>query len=559
MQQEELNNNNLLHLSADKNKLMLVLTTIQDKITVQALTQLVNTSPYKDLKLKPAALNDVVTYSTHLQNQTTPKKALDSIVIAEREDAKLTINIDSLKMIAKATITSAYGGNPITIEHLTNEINRLGIKRGILRKTASLLLEKSSLAKPGKCFQATIAKGRPPVHGTDSLLKRLVKTPQERLLIPQKNKDGSVDMRNLGELITVKPGNHLMRKIPHTEGLPGMTIMGKMVKHRVGRDIPFLAGLNTEFDPEDENLLVSTLNGIPKISKNGMKVDDVLVVNDVGVGNGHINYNGSVIVQGDVSDGMEVTASGDITVSGFVESARIECGGDLIVGKGIIGRKIEEENENYSCQTISEGSVTAHFSQYSKIIAGTEVNIKKQLLHCDVSCQGDINVIDESGHKGNILGGLLRSAGCVNTVSLGASAGSKTIIDLVGNYPILIKNKNLINSTLQNEQAKLQSLNEAHHKISTLPDSEKKQVLDGRLILTKEQVAKAISDLRLDLEGNTDDISHYFEQTSVITKKEVFNDVYINIGTEKFHSVRDYGPTKVSIKTNKIVAEPYKK
>jgi len=550
---------NLLRLSADKKELLLLITPVQDEVTVQTLTKLFRASKYTSLKLSTAGLNEAVQSFTRLETETERGAELESIAIADRLNAELTISFDPLKMIAKAVIKSAYGGVHATANNMQAQIDELEITEGIIEKNIALLIDKSSQAKPGSSFQATIAKGKHPIHGSDATLKRLVETPKERLRKPQKNEDGTVDMRNLGQLITVKPNTKLIQKIPCTEGRDGVNVVGDILPHTSGKDLTLEAGENTAISEQDENLLISTLAGVPKLLSNGMRVDDVLVINKVDVGYGHVSYEGSVIIEGDVCDGMKVKATGDITISGFVDSAELNCGGDLIVGKGIIGHKVEEGSDQYSCEISADGSVTAHFSQYSKIVAGEEVNIKKQLLHCNVTSKGDINVQDETGRKGTILGGLLCTTGKVNTVSLGATAGSKTQIDLTGNYPNLMNNKKQINNTIKSEQLKLEKLIEAQRKVDVLPDCEKKHVLDARLMLTKEEVKHHITELNTDLEDNTGEIQHYFESAQVVTQKEMFNDVHITIGKEKFHSTREYGPTKINVSDHKITAEPYKK
>lgn len=550
---------NLLRLSADKKQLLLLITPVQDEVCVKSLTRLFQKSDHTNLKLNLEGVNEAVQSFTRLETEKERGSELESVAIADRLHAQLVINFDPLLMVAKAVVTSAYGGLPITLEQLKSEMDALDIKQGVIEKTLLLLIDKSKNAKPGSSFQATIAKGTQPTHGTDATFKRLVKTPKERLLKPKKNEDGSVDMRNLGQLITVKPNAKLMQKIPYTEGTDGITVTGDIIAHTSGKDFSFEVGENTKISEQDENLLISTLAGIPKVLNNGMKVDDVLLINNVDVGYGHVEYEGSIIIEGDVCDGMNVKATGDITISGFVESAHLECGGDLIVGKGIIGHKVEEDSDHYSCEINSKGSVSASFSQYSKIEAGTEVTIKRQLLHCKVNCQGDINVMDEAGMKGTILGGSLSTKGGVNAVSIGANAGSKTQIDLVGDYPQLMKSKKQINHTIQSEQNKLQNLIDAQRKIDILPNSEKKQSLDARLMLTKEEVKKHITELKTDLDDNKGDLQSYFEHAKVVTQKEMFNDVFINIGKDKFRSNRSYGPTKVSVRDYKLLAEPYKK
>ena len=44
---------------------------------------------------------------------------------------------------------------------------------------------------------------------------------QDRILRPKERDDGSVDMRDLGDIICVKVGDPLAKKIPLTEGING--------------------------------------------------------------------------------------------------------------------------------------------------------------------------------------------------------------------------------------------------------------------------------------------------------------------------------------------------
>ena len=58
---------------------------------------------------------------------------------------------------------------------------------------------------------------------------------------------------------------------------------------------------------------------------------------------------------------------------------------------------------------------------------------------------------------------------------------------------------------------------------------------------------------------NKTNLQNYFDNTKVVTLKEMFNDVNIAIGKNNFRSIRKYGPTKVSVKDYKLLVEPYKK
>jgi uncharacterized protein (DUF342 family) len=550
---------NLLRLSADKKELLLLITPIKEEISIQNISQLIKGSEYANLKINPKGVKEAVILFKKLQSSNPKDTELDSVAIADRIHAKFTITIDPLKMTAKAILTNAYGGLPITLNSLKAKMDELEISEGINNKNLLLLVKISKQENPGSTHQAIIAQGTPAIHGTDALFECLVETPTQRQLKPKVKEDGTVDMRDLGKLLTVKVHTPLMKKTPCIEGTDGVNILGEVIPHKSGKDFSLEVGSNTAISEQDENLLIALLAGIPKLLNNGMKVDDVLVVNNVDVGSGHVEYEGDIVIEGDVCSGMKVTASGDISISGFVESAQIECTGNLTVGKGIIGHKFEEESDHYSCTVKSGGNVFANFSQYSKIIAGAGVHIKTQLLHCNVASKDDIIVLDNSGMRGTILGGSLETGAGVFTASLGAISGSKTNINLATDYLKLMENKKQIRLTIQTEKDKLASLIEAQEKVKLLPNSEKKQTLDIRLTLTIEEVEHHLTELNLELEERINTVKEYLEHIKVVIQKEMYNNVNINIGKERFSSDRQYGPTKISLIEHKLTVEPYTK
>ncbi|WP_350671002.1 flagellar assembly protein A, partial [Pseudoalteromonas sp. CAL494-MNA-CIBAN-0108] len=65
----------------------------------------------------------------------------------------------------------------------------------------------------GSSYSAIIAHGRNPKEGSDAKFVRLCSTAQDRVLSPQAKEGGKVDMKNLGAIITVKPGTPLMQRI----------------------------------------------------------------------------------------------------------------------------------------------------------------------------------------------------------------------------------------------------------------------------------------------------------------------------------------------------------
>ena len=55
-----------------------------------------------------------------------------------------------------------------------------------------------------------------------------------------------------------------------------------------------------------------------------MRVDEVLNVKQVDIRHGHVEFEGSLLVTGDVMPGMRVKTSGDVVIGGFVEGGYID-------------------------------------------------------------------------------------------------------------------------------------------------------------------------------------------------------------------------------------------
>ena len=151
----------------------------------------------------------------------------------------------------------------------------------------------------------------------------------------------------------------------------------------------------------------------------------------------------------------------------------------------------------------------------------------------------------------------MRTSKGVNTVILGASAGTRTTIDLIGCYPKLMENKKQIKASIIEEQEKLQSVLDAQHKIAILPETKKKQKISDNLILTKDIVEQHILELNAQLEDCLVALQEYFDAAKVIVSKELHSDISVSIGRDTFRSARSYGPTKIQVKEYKLTAEPF--
>ncbi len=226
---------------------------------------------------------------------------VQQFVIAERRDSTLLIKTEPDLMKTSITVIGAYGGASITGTVLIDALKENHIVKGIRKAQLQELLGRSKQLAPGEKLTMPVAFGRFPVHGTDTTFEPLVDDASQRILRPQSIDDGKVDMLDLGELITVKAGQAIMKMVPATTGCNGFNILGKEIAAIPGNDLAFDVGDGTAISEDDGNILVATKSGVPLRKPCGMQVDDALTLKGVNVTTGHIDFDGSILITGDVT------------------------------------------------------------------------------------------------------------------------------------------------------------------------------------------------------------------------------------------------------------------
>lgn len=358
-----------------------------------------------------------------------------SIRIGEQRSAQLSLRISDDKMEAEAIIEAPYSGTSLVTEQVLNQLRNSGIVNGIRRRAIEAVVAHSKEAPPGACLTVLIAKGKPAADGTDTYFKKLVEDARTRLLKPQLKDKHRVDMRDFGAMVSVKEGTAILERVPFTKGVPGHTVTGDVINAKDGKDKNLKAGVGTAIDIDNPNLLVATVDGLPTFIDNTANVDDTLTLKGVDISTGHIDYDGSVIIDGNVTPGMRVTATGDITVNGYVDSATIRAKGNVTVTKGVIGRHTEDSATEdsplteHSTRIISDATIWVAYCQYATLSALHGVFIERQLTHCKVISAGKTHVGGEAkAAVGKIIGGNIEIADDLFVGQLGAPAGTRTRI-----------------------------------------------------------------------------------------------------------------------------------
>ncbi|WP_395343036.1 DUF342 domain-containing protein [Ningiella sp. W23] len=413
-------------------------------------------------------------------------------------------------------------------------LTRNGVTRGISKKRIQNLINNAQESEKENEFSDVVAIGLPSRNGKPSRVIPLVPNALDRILRPQVTGDEQVDMRNLGDILCV-PSNHpvAMRAEP-TEGRAGYTVTNLPLPAEKGEWKEIKLGDNTKFDPDDANLIVSELSGQPKFINEVMNIDDTYVTKGVNVGTGNVKYEGAVIVNGDVTENMQIIATGDITINGFVESAYIESGGDIIVTQGATGKMNEED-----CIFKARGSVFVQHGQGLNISTGKDINVKRQLAYSRIHCQGNIYVGDPDNPMGNLFASTITAYGTVKAGSIGAISGSALEIDFSEGFNVLKGRLEAINDLLEqlvsvNVDHEIEFSNISARKIPTSLTKKFKR-LDGTL--TKERALLTwLRKLHMDLEQALTD---YKKDARVIANKEMFPGLSVKLNKRLYKAKKE--------------------
>ncbi|MEP4889219.1 MAG: FapA family protein [Aliiglaciecola sp.] len=515
---------------------------VAPNIDTKSLINCFNNSDYSNLYLSEENVINAADSLTKARKEGSYETITE--VIAEKKDAKVKFRIEDNDMYGFITITAAYGGHSPTATELVKLANDSGVVRGLSKKVIDDIATQAKSAKPGSIIEALVAKGLPVKNGKDSKLKPLVPNALERILKPQTSGSSRVDMRNLGDVICVKANSEVLRRIAPTKGRSGFNVKGGIIAPKVGAWIKFKPGDGIKSSDHDENLFIAAITGMPKFQNGKMWVDDTFICKGVNVGTGNIKYDGAVLVNGDVTEKMEITASGDVTINGFVESATIKAGGDIIITEGAMG-KVNEHSTEYSTRLIAEGSVHVQHGQGLNVQCSGNVTIGRQLAYSKINCGGSVTIGPIDKPNGNLFACDIQCKGAITAGTLGAVSGSHLNIDFSQGFNNLLERKDTVEELL----LQLRDNNLRHRGKFELMRSKKIHPDLQRKFKEAEEMFKNESQLLEWLETKCEKMKQakdsYQEGIKIIANKRLYAGVVVKLNNRTWRAEREYAKAKV--------------
>lgn len=517
------------------------------EIDNKALWNEIHEGQFKRFYISPGALKSACDKANHYFK--TGDKTPVNERIGERRNTEVEYKISSDGLSATMVLTAPYGGRLPTTDILCNMAASAGIVRGLSRKRVESLLLQLSKAAPGAVIEDEVAKGLPAKNGKNSQFVPLVPNALERVLRPQTDANDRVDMRNLGEVICVKIHTPVLRREPPTDGRDGFDVKGNVLPAVHGKQLEFKMGSGTVISDSDPNQLNAAISGMPKYRDQIMNIDDTFICNGVNVGSGHVNYEGAVLVNGDVTEKMQIKAAGDVTINGFVESAYIEAGGDIIITEGAMG-KMSESDGGYSCQLVAAGSIHVQHGQGIDIQCSGNITVGRQLAYSRLQCGGSVTVGQLNNPQGNLFACDIISQGKITAGTIGAVSGSVLKIDFSPGFSKLLERKDALDDLLRQLRQNTSRHKEKLDSIKTrlLPAELKAKLSDADELLKNETSMLNWLELKaLEMRQEKDD---YQTEIGVVANKRLYNGVSLKLNNRNWRSERDYEKCKVTFENH---------
>ncbi|MFT5692319.1 MAG: hypothetical protein ACI92E_001651 [Oceanicoccus sp.] len=406
-------------------------------LTLDSLKALIGDGGYETLFFEDSSLENLLGKINDNQRGSFP--------VARKLDATVVFEVAADKMSAAISTFAAYGGKWLT----EDVFDEAFLDSKLEANFCDMSIRERALS--GEILNKTaLSKGTPPVDGIDGSLTPLVD--EMVYFAPKVNDKGVADLLEVNDFTVVDIGTSLMRKTPATAGKDGRDVFGEIVPATEGKEILFAEQLEgAEIDPSDEHLLLAARKGHPLVKKNSVVIDSTLHVNNVNTRIGNINFDGSLLVDGDVTAGVDVEVSGSIIIKGVVTHAAIRAGGEVIINGGVMG-EVSEANDStgdsafgdgLSTHISAVGGIKAQYLSLTSVESQKEIEIAEYCSHCTVRTQGKL-LLGQSRGKGRLMGGTYYAKDGVFARVLGTDANIKTYVSAGFTKELQEKNDDLL-------------------------------------------------------------------------------------------------------------------
>lgn len=434
-------------------------------------------------------------------------------------DAQIIVRVSDDKLRAWLFIFPPQnGGKEAGWDAISAAIKEAGVSYG-MDEGLQELAQKQDLY----LHVVTAARGTPARDGQDGYIEDVI--PRVTELELKEKENGLIDYKNLNLVREVKKGDVICNIIPPTEPENGMNIKGNPIWGHPGKAATPPKGNNTEVN-EDGTALVASIDGSITFDNNKFKVEKILMVDgDVDNSIGNLDFQGDIVISGDVRDGFTVKAKGDVTVKGMVEGAEIFAQGNINIAKGMNGnsRGILE----------ARGEIKSKFLENCTVRAAGTI-FAESVICSNIYCDDKVMVLT---NKGVIIGGTFTVAKSIEAKVIGSKSNRITNL-VLGNTPNMLKHKQDIEGKLKAVRATLEDMS---MNISYLERSA--QSPDRKAMLNQLKLKKPLQ---------------LMQESKLVKELEKLNEQMSDLASCRVKCSTIFPPTKITIGTATVSLQDVK-
>lgn len=328
-------------------------------------------------------------------------------------DALVVIDISNDEMHANLTATSpAMGGYDLSCDQIEKALVTQGVAIDIDTERINNFVD-----NPIYDTEYEIMSGITPRDGRDAYIAYQFETDLTKLRA-REAANGQMNFKELNKIQNVVQGQPLAQKMLAEKGKAGKTLFGRYLEAKNGKDISLPLGKNVSVD-SDGCTIIADINGQVLLVGDKINVEPILELEGVNIKTGNITFLGTVVIKGNVDDGFDVKASGNIEITGTVGKSNLEADGDIIVSQGVFGH--------------DEGSIVAGGSLWAKFIQATRVETGKYVMVSDSIMNSHVTAMKRiilQGKKAQITGGHLFATEEICARNIGSPGGTETILEV---------------------------------------------------------------------------------------------------------------------------------
>lgn len=395
-----------------------------------------------------------------------------------------------------------------------------GICKGLMEEAIDLIVNGEAYKK-----SVLIARGKMAEKGKDGEYEYFFNTDTERK--PKVLEDGSVDYQNINWFEMVKQGQKLAVYHPAQEGTDGYTVRGEVLKARKGAEKRILMGQGFVLN-EDKVTYQAAIDGMVRLENEELKVTSHLVLDEINLATGNIQFNGSIHIRGDIGYGTVVRATDDIVIEGTVEAATIESDGSIVLKKGMnsAGRGMIHAGKD----------VVSRFFESAKVTAKGNIEVDK-CLNSQLYAGGMISSTRV------IAGGVAQAESGFDLNNVGNQAGLHTVLKVKMNAKMREENR-MVKVAIQEVRQELAMLNNSYEEYKTKFPPEVRNNMEIFKKIEKAVYTKAKHlEQFLKLEAEVDESLKKTREARVIIKGQAFEGTVLEMEEHRWEAGNQYNIT----------------